>query len=312
MAGNSIACPLPFHTIPSRYHFLSRSNKHRLFNRSSFPTFIYIIVLLSSFPYSSPVDLSHCYLTLPSLFVSSCFSTSSQIAARIRFQIRFELRQFALRWSDLNTVLTINFKAFGITRTINKWNSRRRFFFPWSRLFSQGHYPIKLTLPHHPRRANIFAYVFHVFLPHFPKAYGYPAIFLHENYSTVWQNSDKKKTKEIFLFMFCIVIFLPSITNIFECFYEYFPRAVRRLKEEKKETIYQTKFTYPRVSSTTAVHDQAVRFVGADFEGYTAGLGRLPRWQDLKHRRHTSLNTFHSWLPLLKDVKQKEKKGKER
>ena len=112
--------------------------------------------------------------------------------------------------------------------------------------------------------------------------------------------------------MFCIVIFLPSITNIFECFYEYFPRAVRRLKEEKKETIYQTKFTYPRVSSTTAVHDQAVRFVGADFEGYTAGLGRLPRWQDLKHRRHTSLNTFHSWLPLLKDVKQKEKKGKER
>lgn len=195
----------------------------------------------------------------------------------------------------------------------------KKIFLPLKQIiFPRTLYPIKLTLPHHPRRVNIFAYVFHIFLPHFPNAYGYPAIFFTKiilqtrKSACVWQNSDKKKTKEIFLFMFCIVIFLPSITNIFECFYEYFPRAVRRLKEEKKETIYQTKFTYPRVSSTTAVHDQAVRFVGADFEGYTAGLGRLPRWQDLKHRRHTSLNIFHSWLPLLKDVKQKEKKGKER
>lgn len=55
------------------------------------------------------------------------------------------------------------------------------------------------------------------------------------------------------------------------------------------------KFTYPRMSSATTVHDQSVRFVGTDFEGYTTGFGRPPRWQHLKHRRCTPFNIF----PLL-------------
>lgn len=69
-----------------------------------------------------------------------------------------------------------------------------------------------------------------------------------------------------------------------------------RKKEDENET-------YPCVSPATTIHNQSVRFVGTDFEGYTTGLGRLPRWQNLKQRRHTSLNTFHSWPSLPKDIK---------
>lgn len=50
------------------------------------------------------------------------------------------------------------------------------------------------------------------------------------------------------------------------------------------------------MGSAAAVHDQSVRLIRTNFEGYSSGLGSFPGWQNLKQMRQM-VSTTSLWGP---------------